>query len=338
MMLALVIVVYAVLVVAWLAARAIWGDKLLVIAVINSFPTTPFVFVPVVLLLAALDRRPLVIIAALVPVVLWVGLFGWRFLPRMGRAEASAPTLRVMAFNVLWSNKDIEGMAAVIEQYDPDLIALPELTDRQEAALVARLGDRYPYRLRESLSNAHFGTGLFSRWPVRSLGSLQTGLGLRSAAADVETPSGIVRFVAAHPRATEGTRRSLAALFARMTESFRGREAQLAAICRYLDEWGDRPVIVSGDFNMSEFHDAYQCIGQRMTDAYRETGRGYGFTWPGGAFNQGWLRKLLLQTRIDYVFHSRHFRPVSAEVSHMQTGSDHWILVSDLSVGDLSVQ
>ena len=57
----------------------------------------------------------------------------------------------------------------------------------------------HPYRTLRRLPGANFGSGIYSRWPLDDLGSLKTGLGLRSAAADVHTPDGTVRFVALHP-------------------------------------------------------------------------------------------------------------------------------------------
>ena len=149
-----------------------------------------------------------------------------------------------------------------------------------DAALARRLGATYPYRTLRRLPGANFGSGIYSRWPLDDLGSLKTGLGLRSAAADVHTPEGTVRFVALHPRSTWLDRSSLDAAEASIETNFRGREAQLAAVCRYLDEWGDRPVILAGDFNTSEFSDAYRCVAQRLRDSYREVGRGTGHTWP----------------------------------------------------------
>ena len=58
------------------------------------------------------------------------------------------------------------------------------------------------------------------RWT--HLGSLKTGLGLRSAAADVHTPEGTVRFVALHPRSTWVDRSRLDAAEASIETNFRG--------------------------------------------------------------------------------------------------------------------
>ena len=103
-----------------------------------------------------------------------------------------------MAFNVLVTNRDVEAIAGTVGVAQPDLIAFSELGTGMNAALAQQLGATYPYRTLHRLPGANFGSGIYSRWPLDDLGSLKTGLGLRSAAADVQTPEGTVRFVALH--------------------------------------------------------------------------------------------------------------------------------------------
>jgi vancomycin resistance protein VanJ len=325
--------VYAAMILGWLAARLLWGDRLWPLAVANSFPAVFFLPLPLMVLFAAVSRKRAAWIAVCIPVVLWLAMFGWRYLPRGPRAEATGAELRVMAFNILVSNQDVEAVAGAVEAAQPDLIAFSELRTDMDAALAQRLGVTYPYRTVQRLPGASFGSGIYSRWPFENLGSLKTGLGLRSAAADVHTPDGTVRFVALHPRSTWLDRSSLGAAETSIQENFRGREAQLAAVCRYVDEWGDRPLILAGDFNTSEFSDAYRCVAQRLGDSYREVGWGTGHTWPAQQTKHipsRWLQVLAPVTRIDYVFHSRHWDAVEAQVLKMDTGSDHRPIVVTL--------
>lgn len=333
------LVLYALAIVAWLLARAVWGDRLLILALLNSLPTAPFVLAPLALLFAAIDRRSVSVTAALIPAILWLVLFGWRFVPRTRHVEAEQPTVRVMALNVLVSNDDIDAMAAAIRAEQPDIIALAELTVAQDAQLAAAIGHAYQYRTLRRLPRVNHGVGIYSRWPLQDLGSLQTGLGLRSAVADVATPNGVLRFVGVHLRSTGTSSDSLAGLVEQLTEGFRGREAQIQAICGYIDQWrtlqdasGDIPVIVAGDFNMGEFSDAYRCMGTRMGDAFKAVGRGCGFTWPASDLQKGGMSGLLLQTRIDYIFSSRHWRTVAAQTMRTPTGSDHRAVVATLTI------
>lgn len=329
----LLICAYAAAIVGWLAARALWGDRLWPLAIANSFPAVFFLPLPLLFVLAAISRKRAAWIIATIPAILWLALFGWRYLPRGGRVEATGSELRVLAFNVLVTNSDVEAIAQAVEEAQPDLIAFSELRTSMDNALAQRLGGAYPYRTLQRLPGATFGSGIYSRWPLDDLGSLKTGLGLRSSAADVHTPDGTVRLVALHPRSTWLDRSSLDAAEASIEENFRGREEQLAAVCRYLDQWGDRPVILAGDFNASEFSDAYRCVAQRLVDSYRAAGWGTGHTWPAQEtkhIQTRWLQLLAPVTRIDYVFHSRHWDTVEARVLKMATGSDHRPVVATL--------
>ena len=324
---------YALAVSGWFLGHLIIGDRLWPWAVLNSFPALLFLPLLMVLALAAVTRRRAVWLAATLPVILWLALFGWRYLPRRPDAEAMGAELRVMAFNVLVTNANADAIAAAITAGQPDLIAFAELGARMDGKLAERLADTYPFRTVHRLPGANFGSGIYSRWPLDDLGSLKTGLGLRSAVADIHTPEGKVRFVALHPRSTWLDTSSLDAAEASIEENFRGREAQLVAVCRYLDEWGDHPIILAGDFNTSEFSDAYRCVAQRLGDSYREVGWGPGHTWPAQQtkhIQSRWLELLAPVTRIDYVFHSRHWNAVEAEVLKMDTGSDHRPIVATL--------
>jgi endonuclease/exonuclease/phosphatase (EEP) superfamily protein YafD len=316
---------YAVFVVGWLLARGWMGDSQWQVAILNTFPVLVFAPLPLALVVAVLVRRRAGWALVALPLAVWLALFGWRYLPRTAAAEAAGPELRVMAFNVLYTNRDLNALEAAIAEADPDLIAFSELSPGVHRLLGERLADRYPYRTLRTLTGAWFGNGIYSRWPLEDLGSLQTGRGLRSAAADVQLPTGTVRFVALHPWATAVGER-FADIEPGIQQTFRDRDAQVAAVCEYLDAWGDRPVILAGDLNLSEFSDAYRCLGDRLNDGFREVGQGYGNTWP-NARNSQWpwrrLGRLPLLARIDYVLHSDHWRAVEAHVPDTAGGSDH---------------
>ena len=92
-------------------------------------------------------------------------------------------------------------------------------------------------------------------------------------------------------------------------------------------------MILAGDFNTSEFSDAYRCVAQRLRDSYREVGWGTGTHLAGAAdehIQSRWLQLLAPVTRIDYVFHSHHWDAVEAQVLKMDTGSDHRPVVATL--------
>lgn len=90
------------------------------------------------------------------------------------------------------------------------------------------------------------------------------------------------------------------------------------------------PVILAGDFNMTDLTEDYGRIAAQYHDAYRQVGWGMGFTFPdqrypnalsGAPFNRElpfppWMR-------LDYVFYSAPLRAAEAHVWPDSGGSDH---------------
>jgi hypothetical protein len=73
---------YAAFIAGWLLGRQVVGDTWWPLAVLNSFPALAFMPLPATLIAALLLRSRVGWALAAIPLVLWLGLFGWRFLPR----------------------------------------------------------------------------------------------------------------------------------------------------------------------------------------------------------------------------------------------------------------
>jgi endonuclease/exonuclease/phosphatase family metal-dependent hydrolase len=89
------------------------------------------------------------------------------------------------------------------------------------------------------------------------------------------------------------------------------------------------PLIVLGDFNAGDLSSAYGIVTRTLRDAWREAGWGAGNTFP-GADSPGSSRRIVAGipapmwlVRIDYVFHSDHWRAVSAWIGPWDGFSDH---------------
>jgi endonuclease/exonuclease/phosphatase family metal-dependent hydrolase len=96
-----------------------------------------------------------------------------------------------------------------------------------------------------------------------------------------------------------------------------------AEITVMLDELVGEPLpfIAAGDFNMSAQSGMYRRIAGVMRDSFHEAGSGIGGTWPISTV-AGFPRIIPPLLRLDYVWHSPHFRAVGAEVGP-KLGSDH---------------
>ena len=74
------------------------------------------------------------------------------------------------------------------------------------------------------------------------------------------------------------------------------------------------PFIVGGDFNMPDHGMLYHTFASRLTDAYANTGRGWGLTFPGS--REGGIPGLLgAWLRLDYWFAGRGWEPIECRVA-----------------------
>ncbi len=88
------------------------------------------------------------------------------------------------------------------------------------------------------------------------------------------------------------------------------------------------PIIIVGDFNMTDQSDDYKLITSHYLDTYREVGWGLGFTFPDFTFASASpvphnLLPLRPVVRLDYLFHNTSIQALDAHVWNSSGGSDH---------------
>ncbi len=96
------------------------------------------------------------------------------------------------------------------------------------------------------------------------------------------------------------------------------------------------PLIVLGDFNLSDRDATYRLLGGMLNDVYREAGWGLSNTFPSRGDFDGWPSQgggidllYLPVVRLDYVFTSAGWIPTGAQVVDVP-GSDHLSVMADL--------
>lgn len=120
-----------------------------------------------------------------------------------------------------------------------------------------------------------------------------------------------------HGRSTEDKRsqwNNTKTLFAKIAHSATERSEMVDAVEDYLAKHKDKPVILCGDFNDTPIsYTRYRVAGLGLTDAFREGGQGFGFTF----------RRNAIRVRIDHIFCSKDFEPIQAKVDEESPYSDH---------------
>ncbi len=246
-------------------------------------------------------------------------------------APQSEPThrARVMTYNVHGfvgtdGACDPERVARVIEQDDPDLVALQEVElgrdEEARGATVAWLGRRLGMHChftltRPGLAGRRFGNAVLSRhaFELVAEGSLPQRGGEHRAVQwlKVRTPSCDFHLLNTH-----------------LGIWFWERQAQIRALLGA--EWLVRagtalPVVVCGDFNATPISPVYRALSRGLRDVRSGTRRKIG-TWPS-------KRPFL---RIDHMFVSPEFRVLSSGVTlsaESRVASDHLPLVAELDWG-----
>jgi vancomycin resistance protein VanJ len=274
-------------------------------------------FIPVLLAGALWRRSACAVAALLLPVTVWLNLFGGLLTDR----SDGDGDLTVATHNVGAGNPDPAGTARDLAALGADVLALEELTPEARGAYEEGLAGAYPHHV-------VLGTvGVWSRLPLSDtrpvdiatdVGPLAdtgaagvTTADNRALRTTVATDHGPLAVYVAHlgsarvnPRAgfwTDTRDRNARALGEAVAAERNGR------------------VVLLGDLNGTMDDRAFDGITARLRSAQETAGDGFGFTWPAG----------FPVARIDHVL----VRGVRAESSRVlpATGSDHLPVAAGIS-------
>jgi vancomycin resistance protein VanJ len=311
--------IYALGMIVGVAARWLIGDQSALLFLFNTFSF--YLLLPTLLLpfVALVFHRREVWASFAVLMLLWAALYGRLWWPKSARqvqsAKMDATLLRVMTYNMWGGNSNPENVVATIQEADPDIVAIQELNPQTAEVVRRDLRAAYPYQLLDPQYGVS-GMGFLSRYPFRPITATLAAQGWVGAPQllilDVNGTS--VTVLHLHPRP------SFFGAPADMRWTIQIREQQLRAAMDFAAPRSE-PMLVLGDMNATDQHEAHRILAQRFEDAWLEAGWGWGGTFPGrrsmGAVIPSWL------LRIDYIFYSAHFRALEAYVGPWDGVSDH---------------
>ncbi|MDA1362641.1 endonuclease/exonuclease/phosphatase family protein [Glycomyces luteolus] len=230
--------------------------------------------------------------------------------PSAGGAE-----LTVMSVNLYVGNVDFDAVMALIEEHQPDLLSVQELTPGSPDAFTERgLDELMPYSILEPEDLA-VGTGLYSRYPLERIETVGRDAIFYQIAAEVDMPEGTdFRFMAAHPAAPASAER-----IPLWEEDFE----QLPR------PDGGLPWVLAGDFNATLDHENMrELLDSGYTDAAEATGEGLDATWqPAGGYLGGLVK--IPAVTLDHVIAQEGIEVLDWEVLD-KDGSDHAPVVARL--------
>ena len=306
---------------AWLAFYLLSGERLLVIALLNTLAVYFFLPLPLVALAAAFTHSWELWAGTLIGTAVFAWLWGGLFLPSPSRASAGGKTLTVMTYNVLGRHEFSAPIIATIRQESPDVVLIQELNPALAEALQSELAEAYPYQVFDPQTGVS-GMGVISRYPLtpleRELPPDWIGV---PQELSLDWNGRAIRLVNFHMQSSTLGGLSRYGL----DNDKRTRQAQ--ALVEYAA--GAQALIAGGDANSTPLSAAYRTLSGQLVDTWGQRGFGLGHTFPGSDI-PGSMRPRLAGVpvpqwlaRIDYIFHSAQFTTLHARTAQFDGVSDH---------------
>ncbi|MGC9525490.1 MAG: endonuclease/exonuclease/phosphatase family protein [Limnospira sp.] len=305
----------------YLLLRLLLGDTFWPVALAGIF--VPLILLPIFLLpivgIVLLQNRVFTITSAIASLV----LLGWLHINYFSPATDPIPSqpLTIVTLNASWHKTTPDRLVDFVTREDPDFVFLQEGVVPHVREAFPKLKTTHPYQVGKP------PVAILSKYPLRShqnihLAGLQetqqraiaTVDGRKIILYNIQTISPWIR-----PQ-------KIGPFFSIPSYEFSARTAQVEDLIDRIRR-ETQPVIVAGDFNFTEQSQDYHKLTRYIDDCFRESGFGFGYTWP-----HGWDLSLAHPNlsgklnfplfRIDYIWHSSQFRSRQTQVLS-STGSDH---------------
>ena len=310
--------IFAIWMILWNILRIWPGERIWAVAFVNYFtPWFALILIPLIILTLLAGERFLSAVL-LVAFILIAIRFVPNFIPR-----PAAPTpenrLKMMSFNVFQRNTNVDALVEIILDYDPDVVALQELTPEVSTQMILRLGDIYPFHTLD-LQTDMMGQGVLSRFPIHQISDLPD---YNYQSIQVEAPEGSINIFNIHSPTLFPSTWSEDWYIQR--DFFNNLLGEVSNV--------NGPIILMGDFNTTPQSEHYTLLVSNLSDTYTESGWGFGFSYP--ARPKFGISLPTPLVRIDYIFTNPYFKSYETQVLKESGGSDHRPVVSELILSDL---
>jgi endonuclease/exonuclease/phosphatase (EEP) superfamily protein YafD len=234
--------------------------------------------------------------------------WGHRYLRRTPDPGQASADLKVMTFNTLAWQRAGHDVEASIASADPDIVGLQEIGPNAAEYLATSLSDRFPYHYM-TRSPTPAGAAVLSRYPLLDPVAFRASEnGHWWQRMIVDAPFGQFTFFNIHtkiPHLTTLHRREGRIKIPINFHSDR-RSREISLLVDMLDRVTG-PVIVVGDFNLTEHSWDHRRVAKRLRDAYQSVGSGFGHSFPVVGKCPRLFPSPFPMLRLDYVWHSDHF-------------------------------
>ena len=310
----ILVIIYVSLIVLWAILWLIVDDITWWLTLLNRLVPYLFVPVPVLLILTLLTRHFKQMLLLVIPILIFGLIYHPYLLPKPAQAGRTAD-LRVMTYNVLFSNFQYDAVANVILTHRPDLVALQEVQPEMMEALKERLEVEYPYSLM-GFRNQYGTTAVFSRHPVTESYVLDLKADRPAAVIKTEIKNREVTFIAAHLLAYGLWWVDLEDVPDVVMERTADQNRQAHLLIDEVEKHNNI-AIIGCDCNSKETSSTYRILVNTMKNTARQVGWIVNGT---GLANTKQDRAL---QHIDYIFYQGELDPLTIYTIQDSGGSDH---------------
>ena len=268
--------------------------------------------------------------------------------------SSDTPDIHLLSYNAGGFSCDANGVRggsyddalAYAEKTDADIVCLQESPIRP--GFERRFRDKFPY-IEYTKHNQNVGNtvAILSKFPIVKQEYIDyESRGNLSAAYWVDVNGRTVIIVNNHlesagltskdrhefrgmvhgDKGKDETRQETKRLLVKLGENNAIRAQQVKAIARFVKQHEGTPIIVCGDFNDSPISYPTYKMSEQLTNCYRESGNGLGWTFCRDA----------IRVRIDHVFCSSELTPLRSKIDKSVTASDHYPLLCELKWSEIS--
>lgn len=235
-------------------------------------------------------------------VVIGIGLINF-YIPRF---EVTESDFRLCSMNVLSTNRDFQKAFDVIEEENPDVLVVQELSPFWAKQLKA-LDKKYPYQ-KLAPQEGNFGLGIYSRFPMKNTEvKALCDVNIPTIITDLKIDDKVITLIGTHPTPP-------------LIHGFHNRNTQFKNLNKLVKEQKN-PVVLTGDLNCTSFSYSLNL----MTDGtnLKDTRLGFGL-------QSTWSADIpLINIPIDHCFISEELKTASRKVGN-STGSDHYPIIVDI--------
>lgn len=315
----------------WFALYLLLGDGLGFLGLANAVSVYFFLPLPLFILLAVQRPSRGLVLSVVAAAALFAFHWGPLLLPKSDAQAQGQTTLRVMTFNVLGRAGSHMPILQAIQEENPDVLFLQEITPELSSVLSLELQELLPYQVLEPASRSR-GLGVMSKLPLSELDVVLDGNWMGGPQIlSMQWQGQEIALVNFHTIPTGN-------IWPRwVRRTFLWREADMQRLADFAAEQAQiGPLIVAGDANATRLNEAYKSIAAVLQDAWLEAGQGFGHTFPGpyeegNSFAQISLFRLPhWLVSIDYIFHSHDLAAAHTWMGAYYGGSDHRAIVTEL--------